>query len=104
MVNRPTLVNGTIVEDLLATLPGKDGDDTPHRADRRAVASYDRLRSAYFAALEVDLLPSDGYSCYRTLADQQHMHDLNLTTVAVGKSIHGEALAVDFHTGDFGST
>lgn len=39
---------------------------------------------------------SAGLSGYRTLADQQHMRNLGLTRIAVGRSPHGEGLAADF--------
>jgi hypothetical protein len=54
-----------------------------------------------------DLTPTDGWSCYRDLGDQQHMRDLGLTTIPVGQSIHGEwtyGSAVDFQNlGGFGA-
>lgn len=100
----PTALNGRLDEQLLGTLPGCDGDGTPHRAELRAVSSYYRLRAAMTGAGLGDLTPSDGWSCYRTRADQLRMRQLGLTTVPVGKSIHGEALAVDYaNLGSFGS-
>jgi hypothetical protein len=99
----PTAVNGRIDEGLLSELPGYDGDLTPHRADFLAAAAYYRMRPVFKAAGLGDLHPSNGYSCYRTLADQVHMRAIGLTTVPVGKSIHGEAKAIDFQDVPFGS-
>lgn len=92
----PTRMNGKYPEGLLSELPGRDGDGTPHRADTLAVASYHRMRRDMAAAIGFDLVPSAGFSCYRTLQDQVYMRSIGATTVGVGKSIHGEALAVDF--------
>lgn len=92
----PTAINGKVPEALLRTLPGRNGDGTPHRADLLAATSYPRLRDAFQRAGLGDLLPTDGYSCYRTIADQQRMLAHGLTSVPAGKSIHGEAKAVDF--------
>lgn len=95
----PTSLNGSYPATLLRPLPGFDGDGGVHQADMLAVASYERLRRDMLAAGQGDLVPSSGWSCYRTRADQQRMRDQGLTTVAVGKSIHGEAMgkaAVDF--------
>lgn len=99
----PTVLNGKYPEWTLAELPGYDGDGGPHIADGFAVRSYNRLRRDFIAAGLGDLLPTPGFSCYRTLSDQAYMRAHGLTTVPVGKSIHGEAKAVDFQGIPFGS-
>jgi hypothetical protein len=91
-----TATNGRKPASSLAAMPGRNGDGTQQTAERGAVASYGRLRRDMLAAGMGDLLPSNGFSCYRTLAAQQHMRNIGLTTIAVGRSIHGEALAVDY--------
>lgn len=48
------------------------------------------------AAGQGALTLSAGLSGYRTLAEQQHMRNLGLTTIAVGRSPHGEGYAADF--------
>lgn len=99
--------NGTAPAGELATLPGMNGDGSWHTAPHVTAAAYARLRSAMLAAGLGDLLPSDGWSCYRDRAAQQHMRDLGLTTIPVGQSIHGEwtyGSAVDFQDlGGFGA-
>lgn len=99
----PTAVNGRIPEGLLGTLPGFDGDGTPHRADLLAVAAFERMAAAFTTAGLGVLAPTPGFSCYRTLADQAHMRAIGLTTIPVGRSIHGEAKAVDLYQVPFGS-
>jgi hypothetical protein len=99
--------NGTAPGSALAQLPGHNGDGSAHTAPHNTAASYDRLRDAMAAAGLGDLLPSDGWSCYRDRAAQQHMRDIGLTTIPVGQSIHGEwthGSAVDFaNLGGFGA-
>lgn len=95
----PTSVNGKVPSAFLAALPGANGDGSPHTADRLAVSSYERLRRDLAAAGHGDLVPSPGWSCYRSLAAQALMRAQGLTTLPPGRSIHGEALgvaAVDF--------
>ena len=82
--------NGTAPADALAVLPGHNGDGSPHTAPHATAASYARIRAALGAAGLGELLPSDGWSCYRDRAAQQHMRDIGLTTIPVGQSIHGE--------------
>jgi hypothetical protein len=102
-----TSSNGEAPASALSTLPGHNGDGAPHTAPHVTAQSYARIRAGMQGAGLGDLLPSDGWSCYRTLADQQHMRDLELTTAAVGTSIHGEwsvGSAVDFTgLGGFGA-
>lgn len=99
--------NGEAPASALSVMPGYNGDGAPHTAPHVTAQSYERVRAAMQGAGLGDLLPSDGWSCYRTLADQQHMRDLGLTTAAVGTSIHGEwtyGSAVDFQgLGGFGA-
>lgn len=61
-----------------------------------AAASYARLDAAMRAAGQGALTLTPGLSGYRTLADQQHLRNIGLTTIAVGRSAHGEGLAADF--------
>jgi hypothetical protein len=99
--------NGEAPADALSTLPGRNGDGNPHTAPHVTAASYARIRAAMQAAGLGDLIPTDGWSCYRDLAAQQHMRDIGLTTIPVGQSIHGEwthGSAVDFsNLGGFGA-
>lgn len=99
--------NGTAPASALATIAGTNGDGTPHTTPVAVAASYERLRSSMLDAGMGDLLPTDGWSCYRDRAAQQHMRDLGLTTIPVGQSIHGEwsiGSAVDFQgLGGFGA-
>lgn len=99
--------NGTAPASALSTLPGLNGDGSAHTAPHCTVAGYGRLRSAMTTAGLGDLIPSDGWSCYRDRAAQQHMRDIGLTTIPVGQSIHGEwtyGSAVDFsNLGGFGA-
>jgi hypothetical protein len=95
----PSSKNGTYSSVLLGQLPGVNGNGTAHMADKLAVDSYNRLRRDMLAAGQGDLIPSSGYSCYRSIAQQRLMLAQNLTKVQPGKSIHGEAggkAAVDF--------
>jgi hypothetical protein len=82
--------NGTAPPGALSTLPGTNGDGSSHTAPHVTAASYARIRAGMQAAGLGDLLPSDGWSCYRDRAAQQHMRDIGLTTIPVGQSIHGE--------------
>jgi hypothetical protein len=82
--------NGQAPASALSTLPGYNGDGSAHTAPHVTAASYARVRAAMQDAGLGDLLPSDGWSCYRDRAAQQHMRDLGLTTIPVGQSIHGE--------------
>jgi len=99
--------NGTAPASALATLPGYNGDGSAHTAPHATAGAYARLRAAIQADGLGDLLPTDGWSCYRDRAAQQHMRDLGLTTIPVGQSIHGEwtyGSAVDFSgLGGFGA-
>lgn len=99
--------NGTAPSSALAALPGRNGDGSTHTAPHVTAASYARVRAAMSSAGLGDLQPSDGWSCYRDRAAQQHMRDIGLTTVPVGQSIHGEwsyGSAVDFaNLGGFGA-
>lgn len=102
----PSALNGNFPSLFMATMPGSNGDGSPHIADRLAVQSYWRLSQMFRDAGMGWLLPSDGWSCYRTRADQAHMRNLGLTTIPVGQSIHGEAggkAAVDYAGLPFGS-
>lgn len=95
----PSALNGRFPSAFFSVLPGKDGRGDPHIADRLAVESYWRLSRDFEAARNGLLIPSDGFSCYRTLDDQKYMRLNGYTTIPVGKSIHGEAggkAAVDF--------
>lgn len=60
-----------------------------------ATEALARVSAACAAAGKRALSLSPGLSGYRTLAEQRHMIDIHLTTVAVGTSIHGEGLAAD---------
>jgi hypothetical protein len=103
----PTAINGKVPTAALSPMPGVNGNGSPHLTDNLAAQSYARLRRDFTAAGLGDLLPSEGWSCYRSLADQAHMRALGLTTVPVGQSIHGEAIgraAVDFGGVPFGSS
>lgn len=99
--------NGQAPASALSTVPGRNGDGTPHTTPTAVAESYQRLRSAMQVAGLGDLLPSDGWSCYRDRAAQQHMRDIGLTTIPVGQSIHGEwslGSAIDFaNLGGFGA-
>jgi hypothetical protein len=99
--------NGQAPADALRVLPGYNGDGTPHTAPHVTAQSYARIREAMIGAALGDLLPTDGWSCYRDRAAQQHMIDIGLTTIPVGQSIHGEwsdGSAVDFaDLGGFGA-
>lgn len=100
--------NGRATAGDLSVLPGYNGDGSNHTAPHVTAQSYHRVRAAMGAAGLGDLLPSDGWSCYRDLAAQQIMRDLGLTDAAVGTSIHGEwtyGSAVDFQgLGGFGAS
>jgi hypothetical protein len=102
-----TSSNGQAPADALSVLPGANGDGTPHTAPHVTAQSYARIRDAMRAANMGDLIPTDGWSCYRDRDAQQHMRDLGLTTIPVGQSIHGEwsiGSAVDFSgLGGFGA-
>ena len=99
--------NGTAPASALSFLPGANGDGSSHTAPHVTANSYARIRSGMQSAGLGDLLPTDGWSCYRDLAAQQIMRDLGLTTAKVGTSIHGEwsyGSAVDFQDlGGFGA-
>jgi hypothetical protein len=99
--------NGKAPASELSVLPGRNGDGSTHQAPHVTAAGYGRVRAAMQGAGMGDLLPSDGWSCYRNLAQQQYMRDIGLTTVPVGQSIHGEwtyGSAVDFQKlGGFGA-
>jgi hypothetical protein len=69
---------------------------TGQRLTHRAADSYNRLDAAMRAAGQGALTLSAGLSGYRTLAEQQHMRNIGLTTIAVGRSPHGEGVAADF--------
>lgn len=58
--------------------------------------SYNRLDHAMRVAGQGALTLTAGLSGYRTLAEQQHLRNIGLTTIAVGRSVHGEGLAADF--------
>lgn len=102
-----TSANGNAPPGALSPLPGSNGDGSPHLAATATAQSYARIRQGMLNAGLGDLVPSDGYSCYRDRDDQQHMIDLGLTTAPVGTSIHGEwtyGCAVDFSgLGGFGA-
>lgn len=99
--------NGQAPADALSLLPGFNGDGSPHTAPHVTAASYARIRDGMIGAGLGDLLPTDGWSCYRDRAAQQHMIDIGLSTIPVGQSIHGEwsdGSAVDFAgLGGFGA-
>lgn len=99
--------NGTAPASALSPMPGRNGDGSQQTSPHTTVASYGRLREAMRAAGMGDLLPSNGWSCYRSRAAQQHMRNIGLTTIPVGQSIHGEwtwGSAVDFQgLGGFGA-
>lgn len=69
---------------------------TGQRLRHNAADGYARLDAAMRRAGQGALTMSTGLSGYRTLAEQQHMRNLGLTTIAVGRSPHGEGLAADW--------
>jgi hypothetical protein len=99
--------NGTAPASALSVLPGVNGNGSAHTTPHAVAQSYARIREGMRAAGLGDLVPSDGWSCYRDRAAQQHMRDLGLTTIPVGQSIHGEwdyGSAVDYSgLGGFGA-
>ena len=99
--------NGQAPASALSAMPGRNGDGSSQTSPHAVANSYARIRAGMQSASLGDLLPSDGWSCYRDRAAQQHMRDLGLTTIPVGQSIHGEwsvGGAVDFaNLGGFGA-
>ena len=85
-----TANNGRLAANLLA--PTRTGQRLRHSA----LGAYNRLDAHMRAAGQGALTLSTGLSGYRTLAEQQHMRNLGLTTIAVGRSPHGEGYAADF--------
>lgn len=95
-INGVAYANGTVPTYALAIVPGYNPDHSPHRLHPDAAAALGRLIAAARAA-EFALMPSPGYSTYRSRLDQQHMRDIGLTTIPVGRSIHGEGRAIDLY-------
>lgn len=83
--------NGKIDLQLLANVAGGG-----HQLRADAAASLARLSAAMDSAGYGPLELSPGRSGYRSLADQNVMINLGLTTMAPGKSEHGEGIAADF--------
>lgn len=97
-----TRLNGRLPAAALVQVFGRNGDGTPHLLLPAPAAAVARTMAAAKAGGH-NLHPTTGWSCYRSIADQEHMISIGLTTMPAGQSIHGEGRAVDWLVGGFGS-